>query len=110
MKGGTLVSKIDFAHAAHVDAPDQVVVAELPFSMNVPVNRQITLFFLLFSSEVMTSSSFPPWRREDLSADPGRAQDYTGPTRDWVSQPLTADRSDLVAGARRHAINRCQCV
>ena len=46
MKGGTLVSKIDFAHATHIDAPDQVIVAELPFSMNVPVICQIMLFFL----------------------------------------------------------------
>jgi hypothetical protein len=56
MKGGTLMSKIDFAHTTHINASDQVIVAELPFSMNVPVICQIMLFFL---KNIEMPGSFP---------------------------------------------------
>jgi hypothetical protein len=105
MKGGTLVSKIDFTHSAHIDAPDQVIVAELPFSMNMPVICQIMLFFL---KNIDLSGSFPQWRREDPEADPWWVQGDPGPARGLVPQSATADQSDLVAGMQQLTINRCQ--
>jgi hypothetical protein len=71
MKGGTLVSKIDFAHTAHIDSPDQIIVAELPFSMNMPVICQIVLLFL---KNIEVSGSFPPWRKEVQKLDPGESR------------------------------------
>src|SRR6266567_1936168 len=45
IKGGTLVSKIDFAHPTHINAPDQIIVAELPLPLVMPLTCPIVFLF-----------------------------------------------------------------